>query len=70
MDRLENPTAILYDEDGNAIDDANPAAVRDLDARELLLMILRELRIMNVHLQSMTDEQVAADEVWEDNHVS
>lgn len=34
-----------------------------IDHRELLIAILHELRIMNVHLQSITDERVRPEDV-------
>lgn len=35
------------------------------DNRELLLAILAELRIMNVHLESITDERVRLEDIEE-----
>jgi hypothetical protein len=37
--------------------------VEDLEVRDLLLFILMELRTINVHLASMTDEEVEGKEM-------
>lgn len=32
--------------------------VADENVRQVLLRVLKEMRIMNIHLQSMTDEEI------------
>lgn len=55
--RLQTETR-LVDEDGNRVDvateDVNALAVRDAGAERLLLSLLDQLTIMNLHLQTMT----------------
>jgi len=36
----------------------NKVWVADDNVRQLLLRILKEMRIMNIHLEAMTDEQI------------
>ena len=50
---------------GNLVNAFGKITLEDtqIDNRELLIAILHELRIMNVHLQSITDERVRPEDV-------
>lgn len=46
---------VVKDENGNIVDSYD---IRNMGLKKLLFMIFSELREMNLHLKSMTDEEV------------
>ncbi len=56
---------ILYDVEGNVISESNPLPV-DTDTednRQILTNVLKELKIMNLHLSILTDTTINKEEV-------
>jgi hypothetical protein len=47
----------------DSISTSNPLPVEGYDSRQILNDILKELKIMNVHLQKITDEHIEKSEV-------
>lgn len=46
---------VVKDENGNIVDSYD---IRNMGLKKLLFMIFAELREMNLHLKSMTDEEI------------
>ena len=66
MDRLENPTAVVRDEEGDQIavrqGGAPHLSVVDELTHDLLREVLLELKILNRHLALMNDEELKAED--------
>jgi len=62
LDKNGNPFGVDQDLEGSE----SRLSVHDVDVEQLLIDILSELRIMNLHLSSLTDEKINIGEIEND----